>query len=273
MTGRPGFTLVEGDLLDAGLAAAAMKGIEIVWHLGANPDVKYSPGDPTDRDLQQNTIATYRVLEAARLAGVKRLAFSSSSAVYGLQEKLPIGEDAPARPISLYGATKLACEGLISSFSHLFGMRAWVFRFANIVGPKVRRRGRTVIGDFVHRLREDPGRLRILGDGRQAKSYLTSQECVEGMLHGVEHAKGEYSVLNLSGTDSITVQRIADLVVEAMGLANVPYEYTGGEGGWPGDVPRFTLDPRRINALGWRARLNSEQSVVEAIRATVERAA
>ena len=149
-----------------------MRGIDMVFHLAANPDVKFVPGDATDKDLKQNTLATYQVLESMRRHGVKRLAFSSTSAVYGLSEIQPIPEDAPARPISLYGATKLGCEALIGAFQHLFGMDCWILRFANIVGPKVRKTGRTVIGDFVARLSEDPRRLRILGDGRQAKSYL-----------------------------------------------------------------------------------------------------
>jgi UDP-glucose 4-epimerase len=152
-------------------------------------------------------------------------------------------------------------------------MRVVIFRFANIVGPKVRKTGRTVIGDFVDRLRENPARLRILGDGRQAKSYLTNRECVEAMLFAQARAEGPCSVFNLGGDDSVTVNRIADLVVAAMKLEGVVYDYTGGEGGWPGDVPRFTLDPARVNGLGWRAKLNSEQSVAEAIRATLEQGA
>ncbi len=268
---RPGCRLVEADLLDVPALRGALDGVGIVWHLAANPDVKYTPGDPTDKDLEQNTIATYNVLEAARLARVRQFVFASTSAVYGIQDHLPIREDAPPRPISLYGATKLAGEGLISSFSHLFGIRTCVFRFANIVGSKVRKKGRTVIGDFIHRLRDDPSRLRILGNGQQAKSYLLSQECIEGMLFAVERAPELHSVFNLSGDDLIAVNRIADLVVQAMGLDLVSYEYTGGEGGWPGDVPRFRLDPSLINELGWKAECNSEQSVVEAIRATLER--
>jgi len=263
------FRFVEGDLLDQAALDSAMDGARMVWHLAANPDVKFTAGVGTDKDLRQNTICTYNVLERMRLHGVKRLAFASTSAVYGFSERQPIPEDAPARPVSLYGATKLSCEAMIGAFQHLFGMDCWILRFANIVGPKVRKTGRTVIGDFMARLGEDPTRLRILGNGLQAKSYLLSQECVEAMMFAVEHAPRGFHVFNLGCQDSLSVNRIARMVVEAMGLRGVRFEYTGGEGGWPGDVPRFTLDVSAINRLGWRARYTSEQAVAQAISATL----
>ena len=140
--GRPGFTFIEGDLLDVRTVDSAMKDVEIVFHLAANPDVKFTPGDPTDKDLNQNTIATYNLLEAMRRHDVRRLAFSSTSAVYGIPEKQPISENTPLpKPISLYGATKLSCEAMIGAFQHLFGFQVWVFRFANILGPKTRKKG------------------------------------------------------------------------------------------------------------------------------------
>jgi len=264
---QPDCRVIEADLLDRAALEVAMDGVEMVCHLAANPDVRFTPGDPTDRDLQQNVLATYNVLETMRERGVAKLLFSSTSAVYGISEKLPIGEnDFFPRPISLYGATKLACEGMITAFSHLFGMQCWILRFANIVGPKVRKSGRTVISDFIHKLRENPERLVILGDGRQSKSYLSSRECVEAMLFAVEHARGPLTVLNLGCDDWISVTRIAEMVVEAMGLKDVEFVYTGAEAGWPGDVPRFLLDVSAINRLGWKAHLNSEESVAEAIR-------
>jgi UDP-glucose 4-epimerase len=268
---RRGCRIVEADLLDPAALGAALDGVEMVYHLAANPDVKFNPGDPTGKDLQQNVIATYNVLEAMRLRGVTNLAFTSTSAVYGIPEKLPIGEnDFFPKPISLYGATKLSCEALISAFSHLFGMRCWIFRLANIVSGKVRRNGRTVISDFICKLREDPKRLVILGDGRQTKSYLASEECVEAMLFAVKRAMGPLTVLNVGCDDGVSVTRIAEMVVEAMGLRDVEFAYTGTDGGWPGDVPRFLLDVSAINQLGWKARYNSEQSVARAIRATLK---
>jgi UDP-glucose 4-epimerase len=267
---NPNFKFIEGDLEDPAVMDAALPEVEMVWHLAANPDVKFTAGDPTDRDLRQNTLVTYNVLEAMRRHDVKKLAFASTSAVYGICPRQPIPEDAPyPHPISLYGATKLSCEAMISAFQNLFEMRCWIFRFANIVGPKVRKKGGTVIGDFITRLRANPRALRILGDGKQAKSYLLSAECVDAMFFVVEHAAAPLNVYNLGCDDSLQVTSIADLVVEAMGLSGVEYQFTGGEGGWPGDVPRFRLDVSAINRLGWTARNNSRQAVESAIRSTL----
>jgi UDP-glucose 4-epimerase len=266
---RPGFRFIEGDLLEFNSVLEAVSGTSIVYHLAANPDVKYADGDPTDRDLKQNTIGTYHVLEAMRQRGVRRLVFASTSAVYGPSELQPIPEDRACRPISLYGATKLACEAMICAFHSLFGMDCWVFRFANIVGHKVRKTGRTVIGDFITKLRRDATRLQILGNGLQAKSYLLSEECVDAMLFAVDQAPSGLRILNLGCDDNLSVRRIADLIVESMRLRDVKYEFTGGEGGWPGDVPRFVLDVRAINGLGWKAKHTSEQAVALAIRFTL----
>lgn len=264
------FHFVEGDLLDRGTLDSVMKQIDTVYHLAANPDVKYSFGDKTDKDLRQNLVCTYNVLESMRVFGVRRLAFSSSSAVYGISERQPIPEDGRTRPISLYGATKLGCEALIGAFQHLFRLDCWIFRFANIVGAKVRKKGRTVIADFVTALREDPTVLHILGDGRQAKSYLMSDECVEAMLYVVGHAPRGLNVFNVGCSDSLEVRDIGEMVVHALGLCGVRFEYTGGEGGWLGDVPRFTLDVSAINDLGWRARRTSAEAVRLAISRTLE---
>jgi UDP-glucose 4-epimerase len=265
----PRFRFIRGDLLDSDTVDEAVLGVDMVYHLAANPDVKFTVGDPTDKDLEQNTLATYQVLEGMRRHGVKRLAFSSTSAIYGVSERQPIPEDSPTRPISLYGATKLSCEAMIGAFQHLFGMDCWIFRFANVVGSKVRKSGRTVVGDFIDKLRRDPTRLEVLGDGRQAKSYLLSEECVEAMLFAVERAPQGLHIFNLGCADNLSVRRIADMVVEAMGLENVRYEFTGGEGGWPGDVPRYVLDVTAINRLGWRARRTSEEAMALAIRSTL----
>lgn len=271
LASNSGFSFVMGDLTDLDLLDRLMPGIEMVWHLAANPDVKFVEGEATDKDLRQNTVCTYNVLEAMRRNRIKKLAFSSTSAVYGIAPAQPIPESAFfPQPISLYGATKLACEAMVSAFGNLFGMRCWIFRFANIVGPKVRKKGRTVIGDFIARLQENPRTLTVLGNGQQAKSYLLSEECIEAMLFVVEHAAEPLNVYNLGCDDWLPVTNIADMVVKAMQLEQVQYEFTGGEGGWPGDVPRFRLDVAAINQLGWKARLNSEQAVERAIRSTLE---
>jgi UDP-glucose 4-epimerase len=266
----PLFRFIEGDLIDAELVERSFEGVEFVYHLAANPDVKFNTGDATNKDLQQNLICTYHVLEGMRRQGVRKIAFASTSAVYGMAPEMPISESGFfPQPISLYGATKLGCEALISSFQNLFEMQCWIFRFANIVGPKVRSKGRTVIADFIHRLQRDPTKLVILGNGQQAKSYLLSEECVTAMLFCVEQAKGPLNIFNLGSDDWLSVKEIADMVVKAMDLSSVRYEYTGGEGGWPGDVPRFRLDVSRVNRLGWRARHDSVQAVALAIQTTL----
>jgi UDP-glucose 4-epimerase len=270
---HPGFRFIEADLLDpATLDAAftsAIPPVDMVYHLAANPDVKFVPGDPTDKDLQQNTICTYNVLESMRRHGIRRLAFSSTSAIYGICERQPIAEDQAPHPISLYGATKLSCEAMIGAFQHLFAMDCWIFRFANVVGPKVRKRGRTVIGDFIAKLRDDPTRLQVLGNGRQAKSYLLAEECVAAVLFAVDRAPHGLNIFNLGCDDSLSVNRIAEMVAAAMGLSRVALDYTGGEGGWIGDVPRFRLDVTAINRLGWQARYNSEEAVALAIEVSL----
>jgi UDP-glucose 4-epimerase len=263
------FRLIIGDLLDPALLDEPMKNADTVYHFAANPDVRFRMGEATDKDLKQNVLVTYNVLESMRRHDVQRMVFSSTSAVYGLSDGLPIPEERATRPISLYGATKASCEALISAFSHLFGIQAWIFRFANIVGSRTRSIGRTVISDFIDKLLVNPKELLILGDGRQTKSYLLASECVEGMLFAVEHSKQPLNIYNLGCHDSIPVTRIAEMVVAAMGLHSVRFEYTGGEGGWAGDVPKFVLDVSAINRLGWKAKHSSEVAVRLAIDAVL----
>jgi len=217
-------------LLNPTALDAVLDGVDMVYHLAANPDVKFLRGDPTDKDLQQNILCTYNVLESMRRNGVPSLAFSSTSAIYGICKRQPIAEDQAPHPISLYGATKLSCEAMIGAFQHLFGMNCWIFRFANVVGPKLRKCGGTVIGDFIDKLRRDPTRLQIMGNGRQAKSYLLARECVEAMLFAVEHSPRGLHTFNVGCDDSLSVDRIAEMVEHALGLHGVAHEYTGGEG-------------------------------------------
>jgi len=271
LIGMENFKFVEADLLDVGTLQSHLQGVEFVWHLAANPDIKFKPGEATDKDLQQNTVATYNVLECMRRNGVTALAFASTSAVYGIPKQLPISEDHPCRPISLYGASKLACEGLISAFQNLFDWRCFIFRFANIVGSKMQKRGGTVITDFVGKLQTNPERLEILGNGNQAKSYLLCRECIDAMLFAVTKSSERLAIYNIGCHDSLSVERISEIVEQTMGLHHVRHEYTGTEGGWPGDVPRFILAPEKLNRLGWRALHNSEQAVVEAVRFVVQR--
>ena len=260
------FKLIEGDLLDFDLFLSSCRDIDMVWHFAANPDIKFSPEERTDKDLNQNILATYYVLESMRRQCVSRLAFASTSAVYGISEQQPIPETQACRPISLYGASKLACEALIGAFQYLFGLRCYVFRLANVVGPKTRKKGRTVLSDFVLKLRSNRSSLEILGNGEQAKSYLHVDECVEAMQFVVDHAPEPLAIYNIGSSDSISVRRMADMVVEAVGLRDVQYTYTGTQGGWPGDVSRFVLDVTALQKIGWQAKCSSEQAVNRALK-------
>ena len=255
------FRLVEADITSDDLTGH-LDGVDMVFHLAANPDIKFSDGDRTDKDLNQNTIATYNVLDAMQKTGVKKIAFSSSSVVYGKADRIPTPENyGPLKPTSLYGASKLACEALVSAYCNMFGMQGWIFRFANIVGDKSRKKGRTVVSDFIFKLRNDPTCLEILGDGRQSKSYLLVDECVDGMIFAVDHSNDPVNIFNLGTKDAITVDEIAKIVINEMGLKNVKISHTGSSGGWPGDITNFLLDVTKLEKLGWSSRHNSAESV------------
>jgi len=195
---------------------------------------------------------------------VKQIVFSSSSTVYGETPSIPLPENyGPLLPISVYGAAKLAAEALISSFCHTFDMQGWIFRFANVVGE---RGTHGVIVDFIKKLRRNPKELEILGDGRQRKNYLYVEDCVDGILFGFDHSKDQINLFNLGSTGATEVTRIAEMVVEEMGLKDVKFSYTGGERGWKGDVPKFQFDVSKINKLGWNAKYSSDEAVRKAIR-------
>lgn len=258
--GKNNFDFIEGDILDDNALDKSMKGKDTVFHLAANPDIKFVPGERTDKDLQQNTIATYKVLDAMLGHNVRKIVFSSSSVIYGKAEKMPTPEDyGPLKPTSLYGASKLACEALISAYCNMFGMQSWIFRFANIVGEKSRKKGRTVISDFIFKLKENPNELQILGDGKQSKSYMLVDDCVAGMLFAFEHANEQINIFNLSTTDAITVDNIAEIVTEEMGLTP-SIKHTGSDGGWPGDITKFLLDTEKMKSLGWSAKYTSPEA-------------
>jgi UDP-glucose 4-epimerase len=261
--GRAGFQFVPANLLEPDTLVKTMKGHDVVLHLAANPEVR-SDTQATDLDLKQGTIATYNVLEAMRTSGLRRIVFTSSSTVYGEAPPIPIAEDhGPLRPISLYGASKLASEGMVTAFCHLFSMQAWIFRLANVVGARATH---GVIHDFRHKLQNDPKELEILGDGRQAKSYVHVSDCADGILYGFQHASDQVNTFNLGNSDTAGVTAIGRMVIEAMGLSSARLKYTGGDRGWPGDVPQVCLDTLRMERLGWKPRYSSEEAVRRAIR-------
>jgi UDP-glucose 4-epimerase len=265
--GRKGFKFVKADLLDVSRLVKEMKGHDSVWHMAANPDIRKGT-QSTMVDLEQNTIATFNALECARRCDVDSFAFSSTSTVYGRAKTIPTPEDyGPLMPISLYGASKLACEALVSAYAELYGIRGYIYRFANIIGP---RSTHGILFDLVQKLNRDPGTLEVLGDGKQRKSYLMVEECVDAMLYGFRHSKDTVNYFNLGAEDQITVKRIVEVLLEETGLKNVKVVYTGGESGWKGDVPRFLLSTGKMAKLGWRAERTSEEAVREAARVVVE---
>jgi len=245
-----------------------MRDSDVVFHLAANPEIRAGTQD-TELDLKQGTIATYNVLEAMRLNGLKRIVFASSSAVYGETPVQPIPEDyGPLQPISLYGASKLASEGLITTFCNLFNMQTWIFRLANVVG---KRATHGVIIDFIGKLKQNSGELEILGDGTQEKPYIHVDDCVEGILFGFQHSNDQVNVFNLGNGNAASVTTIGRMLIENMGLANVRLKYTGGNRGWPGDVPQVRLDTSWMEKLGWKPKYTSDEAIRRAIKDILER--
>ena len=264
---RPGYRIVRGDNLDPAALAAAMAGCDIVFHLAANADVRFGT-DHTRKDLEQNTIATSNVLEAMRANGIGRLAFSSTGSVYGESAVIPTPEDAPfPLQTSLYGASKAACEGLISAYGEAFGLEAYVFRFVSILGERYTHGH---IYDFYRQLKEHPGWLRVLGDGTQRKSYLYVQDCVDAMLHviGLGTARGAphgTRVYNLGTPEYVQVNDSVGIICRSLGL-DPEVRREGGDRGWIGDNPFIFLDTARIQATGWKPKLTIEQGIVRTLR-------
>jgi len=264
---NPRFKFIMGDMLNPEDLKKALENCEIVFHLAANPNVKIGAFN-TRIDYEQNILATYNLLEALRENDeCKNIVFTSTSTVYGEAEKMPTPEDyGPLKPISLYGASKLACEALISGYSHLFGFKSVICRLANIVGS---RSGHGVIYDFINKLRNNPKTLEVLGDGTQRKSYLYVKDCVEAMILAAEKSSSQVEIYNIGSEDSVNVAAIAKIVIEEMGLKDVEIRYTGGvDGGrgWKGDVKVMLLDISKIKSLGWKPKLNSAEAVRQAAK-------
>ena len=263
----PLFTLVRGDNLDAPSLTAAMRGCDIVFHLAANADVRFGTEHPR-KDLEQNTVATFNVLEGARANGIRRLAFSSTGSVYGEAAVIPTPEDAPF-PVqtSLYGASKVAGEAMIAAYGEGFGLEGYIFRFVSILGERYTHGH---IFDFYRQLLAHAGRLRILGDGKQRKSYLYVQDCIDAILHVVrlgtaKDAPQHTQVYNLGTPEFVQVDDSVRTICKALGLAP-EMEHTGGDRGWIGDNPFIFLDTKKIAATGWKPKLTIEQGIVKTLR-------
>ena len=262
-------SVVRADLKELDAITMAMKGCDTVFHLAANPDIAKAVTQP-DIDFWEGTYLTQNVLEAMRVSGARKVLYPSGSGVYGENRDVAFAEDhGPCVPISTYGASKLACEGLIAAYCHMFELVGRAFRFANVVGP---RQTHGVGYDFIRRLRADPTRLRILGDGSQKKSYIHVEDVLAAIRLADRGAIGKYDMFNVATDDYITVAEIADLAVEVTGLSpkEVKYEFTGGDRGWKGDVPIVRFDCAKIKALDWKARRTSAEAVTDAMKAMFE---
>ena len=253
--------LVEVDLLDKTSLDGALKGCGEVYHLAANPEVNAKNASPEDH-FRQNIEATYHLLEAMRRSGEQKfIAFTSSSTVYGEAETIPTREDyGPLVPISLYGASKLACEALLTAYASMYGFRAIIYRLANVVGP---RSNHGVIYDFVHKLRDNPDELEVLGDGSQSKSYLFVDDCITGILKGIERGN-RVDIYNIGSWDRTNVLEIAETVKDEMGFSEAKIRLTGGvDGGrgWRGDVKIMQLDMDELKSVGWTPKYGSAEAV------------
>jgi len=267
---HPDFEFTEGDLLERDASLEAVDGCSQVFHLAANPEVRANKAS-SEEHFRQNIEATYSLLEAVALQRcVEILVFASTSTVYGEATVLPTPEEyGPTKPISMYGASKLACEALISAYASMHGFKAAIYRLANVVGP---RSNHGVIWDFVWKLRDSPGELEVLGDGTQSKSYLYIDDCVEGFLRGIESVD-QVAVFNLGSMDRTSVLRIAEIVKEEARQPDANIRLTGGvDGGrgWKGDVKLMQLDTASLRQLGWVPKYSSEEAVMLTARAVSE---
>jgi UDP-glucose 4-epimerase len=256
------FELCEADILDLPALTAASEGADVVFHMAANADVRRGPEHP-GRDLEQNTVGTARVLEAMRAAGAGRIAFASTGSVYGEPQVFPTPEDAPF-PIqtSLYGASKLAAEGLIAAYSEAFGFESFIFRFVSILGERYTHGH---VADFYEQLQAHPDSLQVLGDGRQRKSYLYVQDCIDAMLLALEKAPERVNIFNLGTAEYCSVDDSIDWITGALGL-HPRRTYSGGDRGWVGDSPFILLDCCRMRRLGWSPRVSIREAVEKTVR-------
>ena len=257
----PQFQLVKADMLDADAITRAMAGSELVFHLAANADVRFGLEHPR-KDLEQNTIATFNVLEAMRATGARKIAFSSTGSVYGEAKVIPTPEDAPfPTQTSLYGASKVACEGLISAYCEGYGFQGFVFRFVSILGERYTHGH---VFDFYKQLQADPTRLRVLGDGRQRKSYLYVQDCIDAMLLIIAKGDAKVNVFNLGTEEYCEVNDSVAWITGHLG-AQPDISYTGGDRGWVGDNPFIFLDTARVRSLGWRPKLSIRDGILRTV--------
>ena len=251
--------VIIGDLKNPQDAQKAVRGVDAVFHFAANPEVRVSTTNP-DIHFNENVVAAFNLLEAMRKNDVSQLVFASSSSVYGEPDEIPVDENAPLRPVSVYGASKAACEHLIHAYAKLYGLKAVALRYANVVGPRLRH---GVVWDFINKLRKNPRELEILGDGKQIRSYIYIDDAVEATLLAWKKTADAYAAYNVAAADWITVDEVADLVIETMGMTNVKKTYKPvlHGVGWSGDVKKIAMKIDKIKGLGFIPFMNSRDAV------------
>ena len=253
--------IVKGDIINLKEVIDVCKGVDVVYHLAADPDVRKSVLNPL-KNFEIDVVGTLNVLEACRMNDVEHIVFTSSSTVYGNAKKLPTPENASIIPVSNYGAAKATSENYVMSFSKLYGIHGIILRYANIIGPRLTH---GVIYDFYKKLKKNPKELEILGDGEQNKSYLHVDDCVEATISTVNAAKKPFDIFNIGSEEQVIVKEIANIIVSELGLRDVSYKYTGGKTGWKGDVPSMLLSIDKMKRIGWRPKRSTKEAVIDTI--------
>lgn len=261
---NPNFTFIKGDLLDNALFQHSAIGHQTFFHLSANGDIRAALKNP-NLDLEQGPLATMNVIEAIRKNKSKYLLYASSGSVFGITSQIPTAENVgPLLPISLYAGSKMACEAIISASANTYGFKARLYRLGNVVGGRM---SRGVIYDFIQKLRNTPHELEILGDGQQEKNYITVEDVVDGLLYSIiKDNLPVCDIFHLGGPDSLKVIELANIVIAEMGLENVNLQFTGGQGGWPGDQPIAIFNIAKLKSIGWQPKYNSAEAVRIAAR-------
>jgi UDP-glucose 4-epimerase len=259
--------ILKGDLKNPEEAEKAVRDVDVVFHYAANPEAKVSTTNP-EIHFNENVVATFNLLETMRKNDIKELVFASSSSVYGEPESIPVDEEAPIKPVSIYGASKAACENLIHAYSRLYGITATVLRYANIVGPRLRH---GVIWDLINKLNRNSRELEVLGDGNQVRSYLYIDDAIEATMLVFKNRKNNFEIYNIGNEDWITVNAIVEALTETLGIADIKiiYKPVAHGIGWLGDVKRITLDIKKLTNLGFKPRKNSIKAVEETIKQMV----
>jgi len=265
--GNLGVEVMVGDLKDPETCLRAVKGVDVVFHFAANPEVRVSAIEPKTH-FGENIVATFNLLEAMRKRDIKELVFASSSSVYGEPSEIPVDENAPMRPVSVYGASKASCENLIHAYSRLYRVKSVALRYANVVGPRLRH---GVIYDLLAKLRNDKSRLEILGDGTQVRSYIYIDDAVEATIRAYEKTSEGFEVFNVASEDWITVEEVARIILEELGLENVEIAYKPmlHGVGWLGDVKRIALKINKLKSIGFNPTKRSNEAVVGALNALI----